>query len=77
MKAYIAVDAAWEIGLPDLEIEIDLQFDPNQEEKNDIAYALEYCFKGIYRRNIQVDFEDEKTKYISKEEEIFSQQGGI
>ncbi len=77
MKAYVMVSGDWSVGIPNLDIEIDLQFETEEENRNFIRQALIDCFEKIYDQKIGVEFEDERIDYINKTEEIFSQQGGF
>ncbi len=77
MKAYVIVPGDWSVGIPDLDVEIDLHLEVEGEDKDFIREKLTDCFKAIYDTEVGVEFEDEKIAHLTKEEQIFSQQGGF
>jgi hypothetical protein len=77
MKAYIIVEGDLSVGVPMLDIEIDLCFDPEEEEREWIRKQLDSCFSEIYGQKIGIEFEDERQIWIAKEEEVYAQQNGM
>jgi len=77
MKVYIIVGGEPSVGIPFLDVEIDLCFEPEEEEKEWIRQQLDTCFTEIYGQKIGVEFEDERELWQEKEDTIFAQQEGM
>jgi hypothetical protein len=71
MEIYIIIPGDLSVGIPNLDINIDLGFDPEEEEREWIREKLVNCFSEIYNQEIDIEFYDERIEWLNKEEEIF------
>lgn len=73
MKAYIISSGEYNVGIMPLKLEIDLGIEEfeNTEEREETRKKLNDTFSFLHG-DIGVEFEDERNRWLNKEEEFCS-----